>query len=69
MVTDAQKRRFMREMQEDYQEFVELHRAESRGRRYEYVSGRMIALPGLTLMKLMKFGWVDSNGDGFRPSR
>lgn len=69
MVSDADKRRFMRDMAEDYDDFLASHREESKGNRSVWVDARMIALPGQVLMTMMKMGWIDYNGQGVRPMR
>ena len=69
VMSDKAKRQFMRDMHEDYADFLIWHRAESKGNRFTYVDARMIALPGQVLMTMLKMGWVDCNGYGFRPMR
>lgn len=69
VMSEKARRQFMRDMHEDYADFLVRHGEEAKGNRFAYVDARMIALPGQVMMTMLKMGWVDCNGVGFRPLR
>ena len=53
---------YLRDLKEDYREFLVAHKLESKGRPRKFVPARLITLPGLVLKDLENKGWIESNG-------
>ena len=66
---ELNKARFWRDLCEDYEEFKEAHRIETRN-RWRFVAGRLITWPGLVLYELERRQFIESDGlYGYRPRK